>query len=239
MFHSVIFGTKNTWDDWHLYSASRPVISMPAKKTNYVDIPGADGSFDFSEVLTKYPLYDYRKGTLKFIVENGYGDLDDRYSEIANYLHGRSMTMKLEDDPDWYYKGTFSIKAWTPTSIANRSTIEIDYILEPYKYYKDEIIQTVDSTSSSEWTTVNLKNITDRQPVCPVFITQGSENHITDIHLVNPELDIDLSVQLGQSIATELIIPAFTLSNISGNNELYLQFKGVGTIQFKYRNGEL
>lgn len=237
MFHSVIFGNKNTWDDWHLYPASRPVISMPTQKINYIDIPGGNGGMDFSEILTKYPIYNYREGNLEFIVENGYGDLDNRYTEIANYLHGIKMDMRLEDDPDYFYQGRFSVIDWTPTKTANRSVIKIGYKLDPYKYYKDETEITVNSTSASEWTTVKIE--AGRMPVCPTFITNGSNNHITDIHLVNEELEINLNVTLGQSVSTELIVPAFTLSNILGNNNVYLQFKGVDTIKVKYRNGEL
>ena len=28
-YHSVVFGEKNTWDDWHLVPSSRPVINPP------------------------------------------------------------------------------------------------------------------------------------------------------------------------------------------------------------------
>lgn len=65
MYHSVFFGGKNTWDDWHIVPSSRPVIKPPTKKTNYLDIPGADGNLDLSEALTGYPVYNNREGSIE------------------------------------------------------------------------------------------------------------------------------------------------------------------------------
>ena len=71
-YHSVNFGDKNTWDDWKLVPSNRPVIDPPTQKTNYIDIPGADGSLDISTALTGYPVYNDRVGSIEFIVMNDY-----------------------------------------------------------------------------------------------------------------------------------------------------------------------
>ena len=64
--HSVVFGNKDSWKDWHLIPSSRPVFVMPEVKTNFVDIPGSDGGIDLSEVLSGYPVYKNRNGSFKF-----------------------------------------------------------------------------------------------------------------------------------------------------------------------------
>ena len=43
--------TVNTWDDWHILAESRPVFAPPEPKTNYIDVPGGNGSLDLSELL--------------------------------------------------------------------------------------------------------------------------------------------------------------------------------------------
>ena len=63
---------KNTWDDWHILAESRPVFAPPEPKTNYIDVPGGNGSLDLSEALTRYPTYINRTGTFKFKVMNDY-----------------------------------------------------------------------------------------------------------------------------------------------------------------------
>lgn len=134
MYHSITFGQKNTWDDWHIVPSSRPTFSTPEVKTNYIDIPGADGSIDITEALMRRPTYSNREGDFEFIVVNDYGIWTERYSEIMEYLHGKTMKMFLEDDPLYYYQGRLSMNEWK--SDQNWSTITIHYNVEPYKYPK-------------------------------------------------------------------------------------------------------
>lgn len=148
MYHSITFGDKNTWTDWHLVPTSRPVIAPPKPKTQYVDIPGADGSIDLTESLAGRPVFSNREGTLEFIVLNDFNVDDynynwiDVYTDILQYLHGRSMRMILEDDPKYYYEGRFEVNSWT--SDANNSKISINYIVSPYKYLIDSPITASD-----------------------------------------------------------------------------------------------
>lgn len=131
MYHSITLGAKNTWDDWHLVSSSRPVIATPKQKTNFIDIPGGNGALDFSEALTGYPVYCNREGSLEFIVMNGYQEWNVLYDTILNYLHGQRATLILEDEPEYYYTGRFSVDNWA--SVKDNSTITINYVLDPYK----------------------------------------------------------------------------------------------------------
>ena len=134
MYHSITFGQKNTWDDWHIVPTSRPTFSPPEVKTNYIEIPGADGVIDISEALMHRPTYKNREGDFEFIVVNDYGVWTERYTEIMEYLHGKSMKMFLEDDPGYYYQGRLSVNEWK--SDQNWSLITIHYNVEPYKYPK-------------------------------------------------------------------------------------------------------
>lgn len=134
MYHSITFGEKNTWDDWHLFPTSRPTFAMPAVRTNFIDIPGADGDLDFTEALVNRPLYTSREGDFEFIVENEFREWTVAYSDIAAYIHGQDMKCFLEDDPNFYYFGRFSLNEWK--SDPNWSTISIHYVVHPFKYDK-------------------------------------------------------------------------------------------------------
>ena len=138
---------KNTWDDWHLIPASRPLFNPPTPKTNYIDIPGANGSIDASEILAGhyvwdsvkntpvregFPVYENMKGSNVFYVMNGYGSWHNKYSEIMGYLHGRRVKAVLEDDPAYYYQGRMSINQWK--SEKDWSKIVLDYDFYPYKF---------------------------------------------------------------------------------------------------------
>ena len=43
MYHSITFGNKNTWNDWHLIPTSRPVFGLPSLKKKTLDIQGGAG----------------------------------------------------------------------------------------------------------------------------------------------------------------------------------------------------
>lgn len=131
MYHSITIGDKNTWDDWHLIPATRPLFNPPPVKTNYIEIPGGDGVLDLSTSLTGRPTYGNRTGSWEFYVENDFKDWSELYSEIMVYLHGQSFHAILEDDPAYYYEGRFSVNQWK--SDKNWSRIVIDYNVGPYK----------------------------------------------------------------------------------------------------------
>lgn len=169
MYHSLTFGegdkAKNTWDDWHLIPTSRPAFAFPAVKKHTVDIPGGNGAIDLTSSLTGYPTYENRTGSFEFIVmhsgltsdANGsaYNNASksawqEVYSEIANYLHGQYMHLTYEDDPEYYYKGRFTIDDWN--SNEEYSTITIGYDLEPFKY------SVVDTSNKWVWDTFSFKN---------------------------------------------------------------------------------
>lgn len=140
----------NTWDDWHLIPSSRPLITVPQFKSEYIDIPGANGSIDASTILWATPLYSAtgeiesstyqdgyptfqnRSGSVEFYVMNDYGEWYNRYSDAMDYLHGQKMKIILEDEPDYYYTGRMTVNQWR--SEKNWSKITLDYNVEPFKY---------------------------------------------------------------------------------------------------------
>lgn len=191
MYHSITFGNMNTWDDWHLVPTSRPLFKRPSLKQKKVEIPGADGDINVSTSLTGYPLFNNRTGTFEFIVMNDYKPWEEAYSDIMNYIHGRTMQAFLEDDPTYYYEGVFKFNDWK--SEKNNSKIVIDYDVSPYKrkretsYFDDILIM---PTSRSVTIT---KNFYDLAPVNPYFTLKTSSGTGADIRLVNSALRLDVT----------------------------------------------
>ena len=59
----------NTFSNFHLISDGRPDVASPELKTNYVDVPGADGSLDYTEALNGRK-YKNRTGSWEFYMLN-------------------------------------------------------------------------------------------------------------------------------------------------------------------------
>lgn len=76
MYHSIKFynGTtyKDAYKDWGLVPETRPLVVPPEPKTKYLEIPGANGQLDLSEILTGYPVFNNREGEWTFYVLNDY-----------------------------------------------------------------------------------------------------------------------------------------------------------------------
>ena len=129
--HSVTFGVKNTWTDWHIIPLSRPVFLPPPLRVKDIDRVNMDGFVDLSSILSATPLFGNREGSLEFVVANDYLSWSSTYSMIMNYLHGMRMRAVLSDDPRFYYEGLFEVSEWASNSYF--STITIDYNLDPEK----------------------------------------------------------------------------------------------------------
>lgn len=127
-YHSLIISGKNTYGEWEMYPTSRPHVAPPEVKTSYVDVPGANGGLDYTDLLTGDPRYGYRKGSWEFLLipQEKWPDV---YRSLCNFLHGKVHTVVLEDDPTWQYTGRLSVNQWQ--SAAHNSLITIDYILDP------------------------------------------------------------------------------------------------------------
>lgn len=140
-FHSVTFQSatesKNSWKDWHLVPMTRPVINPPTQKTSVVDIPGADGVIDLSEVVSGKPVYNNRTGSIEFLVQNGFKEWSDTFSTVMAYLNGSKKKIIFNDDPNYYYEGRVWVSKWDSSSSIHYSKITVDYDVGPYKYSLD------------------------------------------------------------------------------------------------------
>lgn len=122
----------NTWKDWHLIPASRPVVNPPPPNTKDFTVPGRNGKIDISTILTGYMTYQNRTGSWDFIVDhNQWHSWEAAYTCIMGHIHGESLKCILDDDPGYYYEGLFSVSGWK--SDKDWSTITINYDLYPYK----------------------------------------------------------------------------------------------------------
>ena len=241
MYHSIIFGDKNTWADWYLIPSSRPVFNPPKPKTKFIDIPGSDWHMDLSEVLTGDITYEGRTGSIEFYVDNG--QLSDYkeskwvtlYSEIMDYLHGQLMHATLEDDLGFYYEGRFTVNQWK--SDPHNSKIVIDYNVNPYK---------LESTSSLDdwiWDTFNFDTgiireykdlkvdgelefivIGRRMQVIPSFIINSNDGNGMDVEFNGQTFHLQDGTSKVLNIVTK-----------SGEN--IFKFIGNGTVSIKYRGG--
>lgn len=215
MLNDVIFNNeKSAYDDWHII-LTKAEIPLPTPKTSTVDIKGADGLLDLSEVLTGDIQYNNRtiKLTFEMMDDTGYYDL---ITTISNYLHGKKVTIRLNNDDDYYYTGRAVINQWECVKRKGKIVIQVD--CEPYKYAVIETIRTVQVSNQTK--TVTLMN--NRKRVCPILDVTGK------ITLTINGVDYELAEGKQQLINFKLV---------EGNNSI--QVSGNGTVKITYRQGAL
>ena len=232
----VTFGDKHSYRDWKLIPKSRPVISPPAPKTNYISVPEADGSLDLTEGLSGEVKFEDRTITFEFVVIEARKRWSRIYSDIMNYLHGKRMKIVLDEDPKYYYLGRLQVNEWE--SDKKTSTITITGPVEPYKYdlwgsldpwewnpfnFEEDVIREYDDLEvyrSLEFTIVG-----SRKSVVPTFIvsSNGAGMQVTFE-------GVTYNLQDGSNRVVNIVIK---------DGEHTLVFTGMGTVSIDYRGGSL
>lgn len=191
-------------------------ISPAVANTNYIDVPGRNGSYDASEENGEVTYQD-KNGKFVFIVDNYKNNLtyEEKKTEISNLLHGKTMQIILDEDPEFYYLGRLAVE-----STAKRGNIKQIVIAARVAPYKLKHEKTVISADVSGEQTVICPNL--RMSTVPEIIADSEFRLEFD--------DITANVSSGT-----YIIPDIKFKE--GDNEI--KVTGNGNITFVYQEGSL
>ena len=235
---SVFEELANTWTDWHLIPSSRPSIANPSVVTKYVDIPGHDGFYDLTEFLSGKPNYGKREGTLQFIVDNNHESWEVIRQKIVNFLHGKEMQMRLQDDPQYYYSGRFTVGNWE--SGADHSSISISYQLYPFKHK----IEAEGSDHPTLWDQFCFEADYDYSILSPVISVNNTPKTF-NIHaeeygfsMIATWVSGHVTVSFG-GVTRTLSSPDTVELGISHYGNNILSVTGIGSIKVNWRGGSL
>lgn len=161
MINNVTFGNKNSYDDWNIV-LTRKTISIPQPKISKMEIEGADGNIDLSEVLCGEIKFKNRTLKFEFTMLDDYNLFNDKITEIANYLQGRKLKIVLSDDTTHYYIGRCTIDEWSSDKRIGKIVISCD--CDTWRYDLEETIITKTINGSETFDILGK-----RRTVCPVF----------------------------------------------------------------------
>ena len=156
----------NSYEDLGLLLLPRK-IPKPTPKTNYVDIPGGDGSLDLSEVVAGEIKYNDYVIPLEFHVIDENLDWDSKVSEIANCLNGKKKNIIISSDSDYYFVG---IRCEVSEFNSNKrlGNIAINCRVKPYKLKRIETSYSVDLGNTTMTKEIRINN--DRMTTRPTII---------------------------------------------------------------------
>lgn len=161
MMKGIWFDNIHSYDDLNLVLSE---VSIPPAtvKTNYVDIPGGDGSVDLTEALGEVRYKD-RACAFTFTVFP-YEDFEEKKREISNLLNGRRCKITVDKDPDYYWEGRCSINEYASDKKLHK--IVVGATVAPYKLKTN---QTTITIPAGENVVGRLWN--GRRTIVPTIIT--------------------------------------------------------------------
>lgn len=213
----IVFGNYDTaaygWTlaGWKLTAA--------VEKTNYIDKPGGDGSWDLSTALTD-GIPRYLDRTLTVTLECSDGDRlsrEARIREMVNKLDGMRLDIELPDDI--YHHITGKIHVARDYNDLAHAAVTVTVTCEPWKYSNTETVVTLTAgTTAKNATLVN----NGRRAVVPTVKVGGS------VLLVFGETSQSLSA--GTYKLPDLLLTPGTHS---------LTYSGSGSLVITYREAVL
>lgn len=227
----VMFGDVKSHEDWGL-KLETIQLSFPEAKTDQIDIPGANGVIDLTEVNGQV-CYKNRTMTLTFSLNDDYAEWHLLSSRIAKELHGKVIKCILPDDPNYYYEGRFSLDSKKEDDVITDIVITGD--VHPFK---------LDVYSSSEewlWDPFSFEDgiirsyhdieISGTTAVCVI----GSEMPVVPKFICSAVMDLEFEESIFHLASGENMDYDIILSD--GENQLI--FTGNGMVTIEYRGGIL
>ena len=210
----IRFGTKWARADYGLIVAPY-AIPMPEPQTNFVEIPGRDGTLDLSEAFGTIRYAD-RVIPLTLYCR---APFDALISTFAADVHGRRMNMIFDRDPTYYYDARITVE--DVERHAGYCELSLKCRAKPYKLEHFETTITILPAGNA---TVTLTNT--RMPVVPTIAVSAGMTLTFTIAGVGYTINL---------AAGSHVVPSLVL--IEGDTEIGIT--GTGSIMFTYRKGAL
>lgn len=142
------FGDRvlKSYADFGLIQKSAPEVTPPAPKTNYVDVPGANGSIDLSEALMGHVVYDDREIVLHFrrVMPSLDGAQDKRledYLHFAACLQGLRCRLYLDEADKFCFDCRLTVGQMSASGDA--WDVDVTAVARPYRTTATPTVKTV------------------------------------------------------------------------------------------------
>lgn len=215
--------TGISFDNIHSFHDLNLVLSgceiPPASpKTNYIDIPGADGSVDLTEAHGEVRFND-RECKFTFTMKpDDVTDWEEKKTEIGNLLNGKKAKITLDKDSDFYYSGRCTVNSFLSDKKIRQ--IVVTARVSPYKLKHIETV--LEYPLSKKAQTITIQNL--RKTVAP-YIETTNDN--TTVIFGNSKFVLE---KAGAYPPSDILL-------VMGDNKLTIS--GTGTITFRFQEGAL
>lgn len=255
--HSILIDSKDLWTEFGLVPASRPSVVLPEPKINTLEVPGANGIIDMTDILLGYPAYGNRSGSWTFNIAHDVTGLPwaQTYAKLASFIHGQKRKVILLDDRSYYYEGRLTLGDYETGN--NFSSVTINYDLGPFKWMiwsttepwlwdpfdliygeiPQETFVDIPITSGAQTVIQWDQNVLGCVPITPTFNVVSNDSNNMKLYLENScnglgQLTFDLVNGVNTNPQIEFVCP-------SEEDYTRMVITGSGTISIDFRPGRL
>lgn len=212
----VYFGETHSYYDLNLILSAVDIPPAPPK-TNFVEVPGADGSVDLTEAHGEVKFSDRECSFTFTMLPTDSSTYEEKKTEVSNLLNGRMLKITLDKDDDYYYLGRCEVSNYE--SDRNIKQIVITATVKPYKFKQNVTIMKFDLSDTPR--AVSLVN--SRKTVSP---TIECTNDNTVIAFDGATFNLSAGTHKVLDIQLK-----------EGNNAVTIS--GKGSVTFTYQEGAL
>ena len=216
-YKGIAFGDVHSYDDLNLVLSVCPDMPPAKPKTTYIDIPGADGSIDLTEVHGEVKYEDRENEYTFTMIPGDEMTWEEKMSEVSGLLNGKRCKVTLDKDEDFFWDARVAVDEFASDRTLHQIVIGVK--AHPYKLKQYVTKRTFSLTGTA--TTVTLTN--GRKSVCPVIECTNDNTVITF-----GDLTVNLSAGKHEILDIQLK---------QGLNRVTVS--GSGTVTFTYQEGEL
>lgn len=161
MARGTDFGGVHSHRDLNLIQ--QKVDIQPAEpKLNMIDVPGADGSIDKSELPGGRLYYNDRTVTWTFALYPG-ENWHAKHRQVSSALNGKRCKITLDSDPGYYYTGRVVVRDYNTDRSLRQITVEA--VCSPWLLKQEP--STVTKALTADFTELHLLN--ERKPAIPTI----------------------------------------------------------------------
>ena len=211
----IKFGSKHSYD-YFGFVLTDMKISAPEVYTKYIEIPGKDGALDLSDAFgeTKYKM---RKASFEFALVPNTTSIMTRITDFTNHVHGRSVNITLDEDPDYYYEARCFVEDYVKRGELVKLSVKAD--LQPYKLKNEK---TVRNETLSSGTTTIICRVGRMSTIPTIKVKQASDITVNGIIVSGGRT----------TIMEDLVLK-------HGSNAIEIKCSGTTDITIEYQEGDL
>lgn len=149
MIYGVTIDDINTLEEWGLLLLADVSIGPAEVKTNYIEIPEADGALDLTGALTGVPVYANREITFTLFAGRHPGgvpgpanewELERIKADLSGYCSGKKRRLWFPDDPGHYFTGRMQVGE---KQGYNSGQIPITMTADPWRWKNEPTVYTL------------------------------------------------------------------------------------------------